>query len=771
MGAGFPEKDEWRRDRPNPQTSQCLATHWVQYYLDDFDAPEIVDEQLWPQMQGSISERQEAQRAAYACQGVDISLKKAQNRQPRVVRMGAEIDGIKGTLSAPIQKKREVIGFMLWLFAQGQPKTKGVLMILGRMVRCFEFCRPLMSVLRDCWPKSRPQVRMPLKRETLRSLVRASVLMPLAVCNLRAQVDGLVSASDASEDGGGLCVSDTLSDEGRRTLEALQSSSYETSRLMGFRSAGAMPQREPCGPKIFVLSLFDGVGAIMCALTRLPCQVVGYASSEIDKECRRLCRRRWPGIIELGKVEDITDDVDCIGFDVDCIFIPAGSPCQDLTALLANRKGLAGSRSKLFSEIPRVYRLCCQRFPGKVALMVENVFSMTVEARQQFSEVLGIKPVLVLASDLSWVKRPRLYWVTWEVVPQGDEKVIDMGDYLHWVFPDLRQEHGHWVEDGWSHHGQDSLPTFTRALPRRRPPLQPAGLSTASSTACRRWTQDRHQFQVYQYEDPHLLWKGSNWRLPSLVERERLMGFDEGYISNALPEKLSQLERFRIGCCMIGNTFHVHAVAVLCHQLLHTLTPGGLKRDLSSLLRSPGVAPKGWTQFPQFIQKREPDPQAPELVHEILRQGDRAGTDVRLDVGIPFRFKAFPRAGLRTSYFCWRVIHGYKWKHRSHINALELQGVVNSVQWRLRKLTNHRKRVLHLVDSQVVACVITKGRTSSFRLRKGLQKLNALLLTAGVKLCIGYCHTSENPADIPSRWSGGKKPKNKGGQKKGPEPS
>ena len=94
------------------------------------------------------------------------------------------------------------------------------------------------------------------------------------------------------------------------------------------------------------------------------------------------------------------------------------------------------------------------------------------------------------------------------------------------------------------------------------------------------------------------------------------------------------------------------------------------------------------------------------------------------------------------------------------INCLEFQAVINGLRWRLRKFSNSRQRVLHLVDSQVVACVIAKERTSSFRLRKGLQKLSTLLVASGCRLCVGYCHTSENPADIPSRWSGAKKPKN-----------
>ena len=96
--------------------------------------------------------------------------------------------------------------------------------------------------------------------------------------------------------------------------------------------------------------------AIMCALSRLPCQVVGYASSEIDRECKRLVRKRWPGIIELGRVENIldktiTDLINSVGFEIDVLLIGAGSRYQDLTALLANREGLEGARSKLFFEM------------------------------------------------------------------------------------------------------------------------------------------------------------------------------------------------------------------------------------------------------------------------------------------------------------------------------------------------------------------------------------------------------------------------------------
>ena len=68
------------------------------------------------------------------------------------------------------------------------------------------------------------------------------------------------------------------------------------------------------------------------------------------------------------------------------------------------------------------------------------------------------------------------------------------------------------------------LPTLTRALPRSNSPKQPAGIASASAEAIHRWQGDRHRFQVYQYEDAHLIWKpDGTWRLPSLTERERAM--------------------------------------------------------------------------------------------------------------------------------------------------------------------------------------------------------------------------------------------------------
>ena len=267
------------------------------------------------------------------------------------------------------------------------------------------------------------------------------------------------------------------------------------------------------------------------------------------------------------------------------------------------------------------------------------------------NQVLGITPTLIEAHNLTWVRRPRLYWCSWPIKPSSKELLVDHGSYKHWIFPDVKGPPGTWVEDGWIHTGGQPLPTFTRALPRSRPPQNPAGLETASLEAQQRWVTDSYRFQVYQYEDNHLLWQGDQWRLPSLLERERLMGFDEQYISGMLPPKMSQHMAFNLGCSLIGNTFHVPSLVMLCHSLLFEITRDSPERDHAKLLECTNVAPAGWTKYPSFVQKMTPSPDTKELVHEILRIGDRGGTDIKLGFSIPFRLKAFPRAGVRTSVF------------------------------------------------------------------------------------------------------------------------
>lgn len=87
------------------------------------------------------------------------------------------------------------------------------------------------------------------------------------------------------------------------------------------------------------------------------------------------------------------------------------------------------------------------------------------------------------------------------------------------------------------------------------------------------------------------------------------------------------------------------------------------------------------------------------------------------------------RATVPAQCWKWKVVCGSKWANqKEHINGLELRAILTSLRWRFNT------RLFHLTDSSVCLHALTRGRTSSRRLRRPMPRIN------------------ENPADRPSRW-------------------
>ena len=179
-----------------------------------------------------------------------------------------------------------------------------MMVVLGRLTRCFEFRRPLMCFLNKCWPKSMWCPSIKVADAHVHELISACSLLPLALMDLRTPVSGLVTCSDASTTGGGMCASNGLSETGLGFLEKLDAAPYDSEC---FRPQGSAQCFKTQGPRVAVISLFDGPSAVMCALTRLPCVVQGYASAGGAATVQRLSRTRFPGVLELGKAEEISE--------------------------------------------------------------------------------------------------------------------------------------------------------------------------------------------------------------------------------------------------------------------------------------------------------------------------------------------------------------------------------------------------------------------------------------------------------------------------------
>ena len=126
-----------------------------------------------------------------------------------------------------------------------------------------------------------------------------------------------------------------------------QTSSVASRSGMCFQPQGALKLQEPSGPRIVVVSLFDGIAALMVGLCRLDCQVLAFASSEVDKECKRLVRKRWPGVIELGDIEKIDRAKiealhSSVGYSVDFVLVWGWQPLSGFVGPVGRQGGVSG---------------------------------------------------------------------------------------------------------------------------------------------------------------------------------------------------------------------------------------------------------------------------------------------------------------------------------------------------------------------------------------------------------------------------------------------
>ena len=138
------------------------------------------------------------------------------------------------------------------------------------------------------------------------------------------------------------------------------------------------------------------------------------------------------------------------------------------------------------------------------------------------------------------------------------------------------------------------------------------------------------------------------------------------------------------------------------------------------------------------------------IVHHYIRRADARGTEIRLDLGQSFQSKPSHRVGVRTKRWTWRHVLSRAVKRRAHINVLELVAVDMSLRWRLRSQARGGRSV-HLVDSQVVLSILSKGRCRSPRLLPGLRRVGARLIGGNLLVTFAFVTSELNPADEPSR--------------------
>ena len=749
---------EIRRDLGFPQCKDRFRI-----YLDNFDQLEVYDRDTALKIQGTTSSQVEALQKAYSEMKIPRHPKKAVARQVRAEVQGALLLGDKGIAIPKPQKFLQYVSMGLQLLRRGDAQLKEMQVVCGGFVYLATFRRPLLCGLNQVWRFMEqlkaypPVIRLPLPSKVVEEIVRFISLSPLAQISMRCPVAGMVTCSDASLQGGGICRSVGLTPFGQTAAQSIV--------------RGDIPEEHDV-VQVLSVGLFDGISGLRTACEVLQLPMAGHVSVEKDDKARRVVESYFPDTIFHDDVTTVDEEFVktlAVRFsNVGVVLLGGGPPCQGVSGLNFDRRGaVRDHRSSLFAEVPRIEQLFRTHFPwAQVHSLLESVASMDTKDRCIMSEGFGRCPYKIDSLGMTLCRRPRLYWPSWELQGSSEAQVTPVeGDGFAaygGVSFTTTLDPKPLLEPGWSLAGE-ALPTFTTARPSVKPGRKPAGLEQCTKAELAVWSHEQHRFPPYQYSHKcGLVNKKGGWRVPSVAEREALMGFPVGYTRLCVPKQLQKGQDYEnIRMTLLGNSWQVGVISWLlaqlfyplglCEvqhpsQLLPRLTPGGGQRLQSVLLRPPLGRSLG-----SGSTKDETT-----LVRKMMGITSMKGDDLLLQ-GVSEHAVRFHRlrASVPARLWKWRDVAGWQWKTGGeHINILEMRSVLTTIKWWLKKKKVQSLRFLHLVDSLVVLHSLARGRTSSHKLRRTLMRINSLVLGSDLHPIWAYVHTSQNPADRPSRRGG-----------------
>ena len=165
----------------------------------------------------------------------------------------------------------------------------------------------------------------------------------------------------------------------------------------------------------------------------LSVEVLGHIGVESNPGAARVVEANFPGSVWVRTVEEIDDSMvqswSCSFSQASIILLGGGPPCQGVSGLNASRKGaVRDARSCLYVHVPRVRELLKKYFPwAQVHALMESVASMDDKDREIMSHDFGDDPWKIDAGSMLWCHRPRLYWVTWDLMPEPGVQLVKEG--------------------------------------------------------------------------------------------------------------------------------------------------------------------------------------------------------------------------------------------------------------------------------------------------------------------------------------------------------
>lgn len=184
-----------------------------------------------------------------------------------------------------------------------------------------------------------------------------------------------------------------------------------------------------------VLSLFDGISCGQLALQRAGIKYDNYYASEIYEPAIKVTQYNFPKTIQIGNVENI-DFSKLKPIDL----LLGGSPCQDISNLNKDQKGLKGSKSSLFYKY-----LEAKKILNPKDFIFENVNGTgNKETLLEINKSFGLRPIRLDSRLVSAQTRDRLYWTNITVTDIPKNKRIKLSDILQTNVSDKYYQSNSW---------------------------------------------------------------------------------------------------------------------------------------------------------------------------------------------------------------------------------------------------------------------------------------------------------------------------------------
>ena len=369
-------------------------------------------------------------------------------------------------------------------------------------------------------------------------------------------------------------------------------------RFVTYAGVSPLPQLQwalPWTGPVLVLSLFDGIGALLIALLALGASFAAMCW-ETDPDAVYVTQKTFRHVKHMGDVHDFDPAQVAVQLrrgHFTAILVAGGSPCQDVSPLHSGRPGLASARSQLFRAVPDIADQCRQvvkelRLSIPVFAMLENVAGCPPEFLQAASAALNGPPVQVSAASFGWTRRKRLFWCSNghrsaqdvpqpKLPPNVTSQACAGGWRLGWQskrpwppsvsFADDFKPRFDPVANAKDSVDGPCFPVFSRAFkhpPDHGPRQDPVVMQ--------RFREHGQWFPLFNYEETALLWKKDQWRVPNSSERAQIMGIPPAALKWVPRAPQSETQAEQVRCSLIGNSFHVPS-CMLALIMLFQLCP------------------------------------------------------------------------------------------------------------------------------------------------------------------------------------------------------